>query len=188
MLGRGNKRVNSVQKKASSNLVTSFLCTEPYPGHEAVIKELGIVLFQRNLKVGHKMAMASVLGLAPSTAARSAVMASSLSCSSFYGSRAPFLKLQCKVQLGQCRNRQGLGCRAALAVDRAHRRENNAEWMFDPLELGNAAVPNVWEAIEAAVMQSRSGSGRAGSSAKGAAGALLHPCPQGHLFRLYMIL
>lgn len=63
-----------------------------------------------------------------------------------------------------CRGRHGLECRAALAVDREQSSEG--DWRFDPLGLETDDAPGFsWNAIQSALMMSKSG-----SSARGAAG------------------
>lgn len=105
--------------------------------------------------------MASVLGIVPTRVALGSSM-------SFRGTRLRSLDAQrmC-LQVKSFRGRRALGCRAALAVDREASAEG--DWRFDPLGLEQDEAPGFsWNAIQSALMMSKSG-----SSSRGAAGMFL---------------
>lgn len=106
--------------------------------------------------------MASALGLAVPATSR-VVFRTSVSRSSFRGTRLR------NFQTGSFQHgRHALGCKAALAVDRESSSEG--DWRFDPLELEKDGTPTfAWNAIQSALMMSRSGSG---GSSRGAAAAM----------------
>ena len=113
------------------------------------------------------MAMASVLGIVPAGAASRVALGSSVSRSSFRWTRLRGLETRRNFQVKSFRATHALGCRAALAVDREQNSEG--DWRFDPLGLETDDAPGFsWNAIQSALMMSKSG-----SSSRGAAGISL---------------